>query len=184
MGALLITVLELADRRAQPKPVGDAPRAPQPMPIEARVFAGLAGLMLLVAGGLTLAVPIPGRNAIKAPTGLLPIAIQPTADAVSGLTGVALGREVFERTGCAACHSVNAGERKIGPSMHAIWVTAATRKPGADAEAYVRESILDPNAFVVDSYPASVMPATFKSQLKPGELEALLAYLKADFSSP
>src|ERR687886_683299 len=43
--------------------------------------------------------------------------------------------------------------------------------------AYVRESILDPTAFTVPGYKKGVMPSTFKSQLSPTQVNALVRYL-------
>jgi hypothetical protein len=49
--------------------------------------------------------------------------------------------------------------------------------PGLDAQAYIEQSILDPNAFVVEGFPSGVMPQDFRSRLSQDELQALVDYL-------
>lgn len=71
---------------------------------------------------------------------------------------VALGRFYYKNRGCNACHSLD-GTKVVGPSWKGIW--GKTEKTSAGDvvvdEAYIRESILDPKAKVLDGY-APVMP--------------------------
>ena len=53
----------------------------------------------------------------------------------------------------------------VGPNQSNIGTQAATRKPGLSAEEYIRESIVNPNALVVQGYQAGVMPATSKETM-------------------
>ena len=52
----------------------------------------------------------------------------------------------------------------------------ATRRPGVSALEYIRQSILDPGAYVVPGYQDS-MPRDLGRDLSPTDLEALVAYL-------
>jgi nitric oxide reductase subunit C len=103
---------------------------------------------------------------------------------------VALGEAVFRRSppACFSCHSTTAGTVLVGPSMAGI-ATRATAlvaspdyKGGArSAPDYIRESILNPNAYVVPGPTfgtggQSVMPP-LGTLLKPEEVEQLVAYL-------
>jgi mono/diheme cytochrome c family protein len=88
------------------------------------------------------------------------------------------GRAVFDRNGCAACHATQGDVRLVGPSLAGISQAGATRKPGTAAEDYIRESIEDPNAFVVPGFPGppSPMPA-FRGVISGDDLRLLIDYL-------
>jgi mono/diheme cytochrome c family protein len=85
--------------------------------------------------------------------------------------GAAPGRGIFLSAGCGACHTVAAAGTK------------ATTGPGLDtslkskSRAFVRESIVDPNATIAVGYEAGVMPTTYRSQLTSQQLDALVAFL-------
>jgi hypothetical protein len=50
---------------------------------------------------------------------------------------------------------------------------------GVSAEDYIRNSILNPNAFVVEGYQSNVMPQNYGQQLSNQELDDLLEFLLA-----
>lgn len=91
------------------------------------------------------------------------------------------GRTLFEPKGCNTCHvlaTIPGATGTTGPSLNGIGVTAAARKPGMSAEAYLRESLKDPGAFVVQGYPAPaaggmVLPVPVNDQ----EIADLVAFL-------
>jgi hypothetical protein len=95
----------------------------------------------------------------------------------AGLDGAAL----FRTKGCAVCHLAEGAEDGygIGPDLRGLPRTAGGRAPGLDAEAYVRQSILEPGAFPPVDDPDAVggMPTL---PVTPAELDALVAYLLAD----
>src|SRR4029450_4087674 len=71
---------------------------------------------------------------------------------------VEVGRALFNATppGCAACHSIAPGVNIVGPTLAGISATAATRIASPDyhghardAAGYIRESIVEPNAYVL-----------------------------------
>ncbi|NIP81904.1 MAG: c-type cytochrome, partial [Gemmatimonadetes bacterium] len=72
---------------------------------------------------------------------------------------------------CLACHQLDGEGGPIGPALDAI---GATR----DA-AYIRRSILEPNADTAAGYEsvAGTMPANFGDQLTAAQLEAMVRYL-------
>jgi mono/diheme cytochrome c family protein len=88
------------------------------------------------------------------------------------------GKRLFASQGCAACHNVTtAAEGGLPcPNMGDMADVAATRVPGQSVEQYLRESIVNPNAFVVPGYQPGVMPQTFKD-LPTDQIDALVAYL-------
>jgi mono/diheme cytochrome c family protein len=77
--------------------------------------------------------------------------------------------------GCKTCHNIS-GAQLVGPNMGGIGTRAATRVPGQSAEQYIRTSITDPNAHVVEGFAQGVMPS-FKGVLDDTQLNNLVAYL-------
>ncbi|NPA26892.1 MAG: cytochrome c [Chloroflexi bacterium] len=91
------------------------------------------------------------------------------------------GEELFNQNplgsnaGCVTCHSLEPGVQLVGPSLAGIATTAAERVPGMSAEEYIRQSILEPNAYVVEGFPEGLMPAY--TDLSPEQVDALVAFL-------
>jgi ferredoxin/cytochrome c2 len=79
--------------------------------------------------------------------------------------------------GCRICHSLEKGERIIGPSFYGIADRAGERIPGLTAEEYLRQSIVDPNAFVVSGYPEGQMIQNFGTILTEEQINDLIAFL-------
>jgi len=91
------------------------------------------------------------------------------------------GTQLFQERGCKACHSID-GTPGLGPTLKGLFgktVTVLTdgkeRKLVAD-EAYLRKSILEPNADIVKGFPP-IMPS-LKGLLTDQEIDALVSYLK------
>lgn len=96
----------------------------------------------------------------------------------SGQTPAEYGELLYQRRGCASCHSTD-GTRRVGPSF--LDAFGSPRQfvggdQGTVDENYVRESIIDPKAHVVDGY-SPVMPS-YKGQLSDDDIDSLIAYLK------
>jgi mono/diheme cytochrome c family protein len=81
------------------------------------------------------------------------------------------GRAVFEAQGCGSCHTfAPAGSSgTVGPDLDDVLA-------GKDA-AFIRESIVEPNAEVAQGFPAGVMPQNYGDQLSPQQLDDLVAFL-------
>ena len=89
------------------------------------------------------------------------------------------GERVFNTASpitCTTCHSLD-GTVGLGPSLQGIAERAGTQIAGMSAEEYIRQSIIDTNAYIVDGFPESLMPVNFSKTLTPEELEAVIAYL-------
>jgi len=104
---------------------------------------------------------------------------------------IALGQALFRSItpACNACHSVAPGVNMAGPSLAGLATRAAqlvgsgqySGKAG-DAEAYIREAIVDPSAYVVPGamYSAngqSFMPHSYGKDLSADQIDQLVAYL-------
>ena len=104
---------------------------------------------------------------------------EPATTAPTATTGPAgdagNGESVFAANGCSACHSTGE-DKKIGPGLAGVFARAESRGTGQTAEEYVRTSIIDPGAFVVDDFP-NAMLTTFGSTISESDLQDLIAYL-------
>ena len=104
--------------------------------------------------------------------------------------GAQLGREIFEgsgmsaQAGCQICHSLEPGRRLVGPSLAEIAVTAESRVAGQSAEEYLRESILDPDAYIVEGYRSGQMLPIYEEQLSEDEIDALIRFMLTLEASP
>lgn len=86
---------------------------------------------------------------------------------------------MFNAAGCNACHVLGDANAVgvIGPTMEGIGTIAAERVPGQSAEEYIHQSIVKPNEYVVEGYPANVMPQDYELRLSEQDLDALVKYL-------
>ena len=108
---------------------------------------------------------------------------QGAEEASSGAVGgnvQELGRTTFGSAGCGGCHAfTSAGtDAEIGPSLDDL--ASEAEKAGEPVREYIRQSIVDPNAVVVQGYQSGVMPTTFGETLSSEELDALVAYLSGE----
>jgi cytochrome c oxidase subunit 2 len=93
---------------------------------------------------------------------------------------IELGKMLYEKKGCNACHTVD-GTPRVGPSWkQPDWGKMIQMNDGSMVkmdESYVRESMMSPQAKSRPGYPPS-MPS-FEGQLKPKEIEGLIQYIKS-----
>lgn len=83
--------------------------------------------------------------------------------------------------GCASCHATDpAAGDGVGPNLAGVATRAATRDPNMTAAEYLRASIVDPHAFVVEGFDAGaeVKPQNYGEILSAQELTDLVAYLQ------
>jgi cytochrome c oxidase subunit 2 len=91
------------------------------------------------------------------------------------------GKELLEKHGCLACHSLD-GSKKVGPTLKGIWgrqvsvVTNGSERTITSDEAYLRRSILEPKSDIVKGFPP-VMPS-FAGQLGREELDQIVGFLR------
>jgi mono/diheme cytochrome c family protein/ferredoxin len=78
---------------------------------------------------------------------------------------------------CRICHSLDPGENLVGPSFYGIATRAAERIPGLSAEEYLRQSILYPDAYVVEGFPSGLMVPNFGDTLTDAQIDDLVAFL-------
>jgi cytochrome c len=98
---------------------------------------------------------------------------------------VANGEKLFKQTvigpnsapGCITCHSLEPDQVIVGPAQHDVAVRAATRVDGLSAEDYIRQSIVEPNAYLVEGYAEGIMYQTYGDDLSDSEINDIVAYM-------
>ena len=147
------------------------------------VVALALGVLLSACGGNKLAkelTPIPTLPQGQEPTlvealqGVTPTTAAAQGGELSQEQLVAMGEQLFTSV-CSACHKA---EDSVGPAFTDMAQRAATRIQGVSAEDYIRQSILDPSAYVVQGFP-DVMPKNFRQQYTDTQINALIAYIVA-----
>ncbi len=78
---------------------------------------------------------------------------------------------------CITCHSLDPKVTGVGPSLFNLRDSASQRVKGVDARAYIRTSILDPNAYIVKGYPANLMYQDFGTRLSKAQIESLVDFV-------
>ena len=90
--------------------------------------------------------------------------------------------ELFAAMGCTGCHNLNemqtdTNRGPVGPNMGNLASNAASRIEGMSAHDYIVQSIMDPNAFIVDGYNPNIMTQTFGEQMTEEEINSLSDWL-------
>lgn len=96
--------------------------------------------------------------------------------------GRALFNELKPEAGfaCATCHRVDSEERLIGPGLRGVAAWAAANITDQTPEEYLHESIVNPNAYIVEGnppYPENLMPQIYADLFTPEQIDDLVAYL-------
>jgi mono/diheme cytochrome c family protein len=106
-----------------------------------------------------------------------------TAPDQNGEAAAAEGAQLFGQgtlggqAGCSSCHSTSASPFGVGPSLAEIGRIAGERVTDLTAEEYLRQSIVDPNAYLVDDYTRGLMPRGYVDTLTTEEIDNLVQYL-------
>ncbi len=104
-----------------------------------------------------------------------------------GPVTVAEGRRLYKLMGCVACHSVNGDDiAKVGPTWMGLFnserpvIIDKKKKKAVADKAYLRESILDPLAKIVNGYQRGeyAMPS-YAGVVTDDQVDALLLYIEA-----
>jgi len=114
------------------------------------------------------------------------VTVMPPADYENWLAGggtggtmAQQGERLFEQLGCSTCHQLDKqGRCPILRGVYGSQVKLADGKTVTADDAYIRESILNPNAKVVAGYRSDVMP-TFQGQVTEEQILQLIAYVKS-----
>lgn len=94
------------------------------------------------------------------------------------LPPVMAGEMLYQKLGCMTCH--DAGARSRGPELQGMFLKEVTLKDGSVVtadETYIKESLLDPTAKIVEGF-TPLMP-NFTTQLNTEEIAQIIAYIKS-----
>jgi len=113
------------------------------------------------------------------PPGQFEAWLEKASNFLETMSPVEAGRKLYQVRGCQQCHSVD-GSARTGPTFLKLFGKTESFKDGSTITAdenYIRESILEPNARIVDGY-EPVMP-TYQGRLKDAEIGAIIEYIKS-----
>lgn len=94
------------------------------------------------------------------------------------------GLDILKRNACTSCHSTD-GIKIVGPTFKGILghTVNVTREDGSTAqvvidEEYIKRSIWQPNAEVVEGYPKGVMQS-YEQSISAEDIQKIIAYFKS-----
>src|SRR5437763_383156 len=84
------------------------------------------------------------------------------------------GLTVFNSNGCSSCHTLSAAKATgtTGPNLDKL--ASYAQQAHQPLEAFVHQSIVDPNAYIQPGYPKGVMPQNFGTSLTKTQLDSLV----------
>lgn len=91
-----------------------------------------------------------------------------------------VGQEIVEgKGGCLVCHAIGSPGARA-PDLAGVGARAETREEGLSGEEYLYESLVDPNAYIVEGY-EPIMPQMDAppTSLTDAEVTAVVAYLQS-----
>ena len=91
-----------------------------------------------------------------------------------------MGEDIFQSYGCNACHSTD-GTALVGPTWQGLYGTEEELSDGTAAlvdEAYIVESIKEPNARITEGFTAGLMPAQAVLGITDDEILHIIEYMK------
>ena len=138
------------------------------------VFGSGFKLFLWVAGGIfaAIAISIPmviiaqSMNTIGGGGGTPPAALEP-------------GEQIALDAGCMACHTTD-GSDAVGPTWLGLAGSERTLTSGETViadDAYLRNSIVDPDSQIVEGFTAGQMPNTYEDDLSADDIDAIVDFI-------
>lgn len=149
----------------------------------------LFAVLLFPAGLIGYAVghdTSPSAKTVTVTTGAAPAATTGATTTAAATTTTAeaapsaAGKAVFLSAGCGACHTFKpAGTTgKVGPDLDTTPARDA-KSQNMPLAAFVRESIVNPNAFISPGFTKGLMPQTFARTLTAQKINLLVGFITA-----
>ncbi len=91
------------------------------------------------------------------------------------------GAKLARRSGCASCHSLD-GSRRPGPTWKGLYGRRRPLVNGREVvvdEAYLRRSIIAPDAEIAQGFPQGMMPKDFGRKLSEEKFRAIIELIKS-----
>jgi mono/diheme cytochrome c family protein len=142
-------------------------------------FAGYAVGHYTSLGKPPATVTVTAEGSVSSPTTTAATTTSSSTTTSSGGGQVAAGKALFASSGCASCHTFGpAGSNgTIGPDLDTAPAQDAKADHNMDLAAFIKESIVDPKAYLAKGYTTTVMPTTFGTSLKPSQIDDLVAFV-------
>jgi cytochrome c551/c552 len=147
------------------------------------VILATAALVLAGCGGERTVSPLPEKVSGTVPKQTAPATTSTTPSgggtqtttSKTGGGGAPSGKALFTSNGCISCHTYKPAGSKAtaGPDLDKL--AAYAKQAKQPLPAFVRESIVNPNAYVQKGFQPNVMP-TFAS-LSKSQVDALVSFL-------
>lgn len=140
-----------------------------------------AGLMPVFEGQLTDGQVKALIAFIRAQDGSKPIVEEAVEEKVdlAAMPPVERGKYIYNNNACLGCHSLD-GSKLVGPSFKGAYGRTAKLATGEEyvvTDEYIKNSILNPGAQVVEGYLAGAMPS-YKGQLSDDDIAGVIEYMK------
>ena len=92
---------------------------------------------------------------------------------------VAAGKVVFNSSSCGGCHTFTAAGGAfgtVGPNLDTAPATGAAADGNMALDAFIRESIVDPSAYIADGY-SDIMTKGFGTSFTSKQIDDLVAFI-------
>ncbi len=95
------------------------------------------------------------------------------------------GKIVFNKThlgdnkvmGCVLCHSTIENANSVGPSLYGLSQRTEKLTLNLSVREYIKQSIINPDAYIVDGYLPGVMFSHYSEELTETEIDALVEFI-------
>ena len=96
-----------------------------------------------------------------------------------GSGNAAAGKAVFASNGCASCHTFKPANATgtIGPDLDTAPAADAKADHNMNLAAFVKESIVNPDAYIAKGFTKGLMPTNFGTQLSSTDVNNLVAFI-------
>lgn len=152
-----------------------------------RSFISCLPLVFLLAscgGGESDSSPSPGPvTGAEGSAGEVVDTTPPVQSTDEVADSAAAGEALFKKAtlggapGCATCHSLQPGMRLVGPSLADAATVAASAVDGMSAEAFLRQSIVEPDVHVTEGFMPGLMFQNYGETLSEQQINDLVAFL-------
>lgn len=102
-----------------------------------------------------------------------------TTTTPAGGGNIAAGKTLFASSGCSSCHTFTpaASNGTIGPNLDTQPALDAKADGNMPLAAFIKQSIVDPKAYLAKGYTTTVMPTTFGTSLSSAQINDLVAFV-------
>jgi cytochrome c551/c552 len=128
---------------------------------------------------VTVGGPSPPTTTSTTPTTSATTTSSQTTTSSGGGGNAAAGKAVFASNGCASCHTFQPAQATgtIGPDLDTQPASDAKADNNMALAAFIKQSIIDPNAYIAKNYSKGIMPTTFGNSIKGAKLNDLVAFI-------